>query len=153
MKTGFTYLMLLAISAIVACGAISASATTANIITNTTTSVTTTSISTTTIPVNSTNKCNTLVKVYVGHNLTCSQFTVVLTGIGQANSNGILAADVKIYNANNVLIGIAAISPKTTKSITYGNYILSIHVNQTFAGLYTYQKWAQISLHTQRLHK
>jgi hypothetical protein len=92
-----------------------------------------------------------LTTVYVGHNLTSGPFTVQLTDLGQPNANGIVPASLAVYY-NGQLTNTSASFPAgvgtgsgTVKFNVTGN-LLFVKVNQTFAGLYQYQKWAKIQL-------
>jgi hypothetical protein len=91
------------------------------------------------------NTCNRLVIVYVGHNDTCNQYTVQLTNLGQPNKTGITPAEFSIYY-NNVLVNTTVLYPKQTGVFLDHGARLQLYVNQTFAGLYAYQKWAQIKV-------
>ncbi|MGI0100151.1 MAG: S-layer protein [Candidatus Micrarchaeaceae archaeon] len=85
--------------------------------------------------------------VYVGHNLTSGPWTVELTDLGQPNSNGLSPASLSILY-NNVLTNTSSVNQGTTAKFNVTGHTLYVNVNQTFAGLYAYQKWAKIQLYT-----
>ncbi len=84
--------------------------------------------------------------VYVGHNITSNNFTVQLTDLGQP-ANGISPAAVDIYYAGN-LTNVTQLSPRTITKFSVGKHNVYVNVNQTFAGLYAYQKWAKMKLYS-----
>jgi len=83
--------------------------------------------------------------VYVGHNSTCSKFTLELQDLGQPNSQGVSDAYVSLYYKGN-LTNVTQIPPKTLQTFEVNGKYLDVYVNQTFAGLYAYQKWASVQL-------
>ncbi len=85
--------------------------------------------------------------VYVGHNLTSGGFTVQLTDLGQPTSAGTSAASLAVYY-NNVLTNTSSIFPGNTVKFNITGHSLYVKVNQTFAGLYAYQKWAKMQLYS-----
>jgi hypothetical protein len=86
--------------------------------------------------------------VYVGHNLTSGGFTVQLADLGQPNSNGISPASILVYY-NNVLTNTTSIFPAASATkFNVTGHVLYVKVNQTFAGLYAYQKWAKMQLYS-----
>ena len=88
-----------------------------------------------------------LTTLYVGQNLTSGPFKVMLTDLGQPNSNGISPAGVNIYY-NNVLTNVTSIYPNdTTQQFNVTGHNLYVKVKSTFAGLYAYQKYAKIQLY------
>jgi len=89
-----------------------------------------------------------LTTVYVGHNITSGPWTVQLTDLGQPNQNGVSPASLSILY-NNVLTNTSSITPGSgTTKFNVTGHTLYVSVNQTFAGLYAYQKWAKIQLYT-----
>jgi len=85
--------------------------------------------------------------VYVGKNITTTPvpgqtWTVVLQDLGQPNSNGVSPASIAIY-LNGALTNTSSITPGTTTKFNVTGKTLFVNVNQTFAGLYAYQKWAK----------
>jgi hypothetical protein len=88
-----------------------------------------------------------LTTLYVGQNVTSGAFKVMLTDLGQPNSNGVSPAGLNIYY-NNQLTNVTAISPNdTTQKFNVTGHNLYIKVKSTFAGLYAYQKYAKIQLY------
>ena len=85
--------------------------------------------------------------VYVGHNLTSEGFTVQLTDLGQPNSAGTSAASLAVYY-NNVLTNTSSVYAGNTVKFNVTGHNLYVKVNQTFAGLYAYQKWAKMQLYS-----
>lgn len=84
--------------------------------------------------------------VYVGHNATCgNKITVELTGLGQSNQPGQSPVLVNVYR-KGVLTNTTTIQPKTLEEFNAYGDVVDVYVNQTFAGLYAYQKWAQIQV-------
>lgn len=89
--------------------------------------------------------CNNLTTVYVGHNDTCSPFTVLLMDLGQPNGNGISPAYINVLVGGSVT-NVSMVWPHQTAYFTVGGKTLNLFVNNTFAGLYAYQRWAQMSM-------
>ncbi|MCL4379208.1 MAG: S-layer protein [Candidatus Marsarchaeota archaeon] len=85
--------------------------------------------------------------VYVGQNLTAGPYTVQLTDIGQPNSNGISPAAINLYK-NGALTNVTSIMPPSTASFNISGVKVYVKVNQTFAGLYAYQKYAKIQIYS-----
>jgi hypothetical protein len=85
--------------------------------------------------------------VYVGHNLTSSGFVVQLTDLGQPTSSGVSAASLAVYY-NNVLTNTSSVYPGNTVKFNVTGHNLYVKINQTFAGLYAYQKWAKMQLYS-----
>jgi len=84
--------------------------------------------------------------VYVGNNVTCGSFSAVLADLGQPNGNGVSPAIFNIY-FNGVLTNVSqAIYPNSQVEFNASGHELFLYVNNTFAGLYAYQKWAKINL-------
>lgn len=93
-------------------------------------------------------KCSTGIQtVYVGHTLGCPHtgYNVTLTDLSQPNANGISSAVLNVYYSQQ-LVKIVTLAPGQSAIITGHGAPLIIHVRQTFAGLYAYQKWAKMSL-------
>ena len=84
--------------------------------------------------------------VYVGHNITSNNFTVQLTDLGQP-ANGISPAAVDVFYAGN-LTNVTQLSPHTITKFSFQKHNVYVNVNQTFAGLYAYQKWAKMKLYS-----
>ncbi len=84
--------------------------------------------------------------VYVGKNLTGGAFTIQLTDLGQPNVNGTSAASLNIYY-NTQLVKTVAQSPGL-QTYNISGHNLAIDVVSTFAGLYSYQKYASIELYS-----
>ncbi len=85
--------------------------------------------------------------VYVGHNITSGGFTVSLTDLGQPNSSGTSQASVNVFY-NGTLTNTTQLAPGVTTKFTVGMHNIYVKVNQTFAGLYAYQKWAKFQLYS-----
>ncbi|MCL5405061.1 MAG: S-layer protein [Candidatus Marsarchaeota archaeon] len=85
--------------------------------------------------------------VYVGQNATAGPFTVQVADIGQPNNNGISPAALKVYY-NGVLYNVSAVNPGVTQQFNDTGHNLYVHVYQTFAGLYAYEKYAKIQLYS-----
>jgi hypothetical protein len=90
---------------------------------------------------------NPLTTVYVGQNVTSGNFKVVLTDLGQANSNGISPASLSVYY-KGVLTNSSSNNPGTLAQYNVSGQKLYVKVNQTFAGLYAYSKWAKLQLYS-----
>ena len=90
-----------------------------------------------------------LATVYVGHNVSNSSvdgFNVQLTDLGQPNQNGVSTAAIDVFY-NGQLTNTTQINAFSTAKFNVTGHTLYVHVNQTFAGLYAYQKWAKIQLY------
>ncbi len=85
--------------------------------------------------------------VYVGKNLTSGPFTVQLADLGTANNAGISTAAINVYY-HGVLTNSSSIFPGNTVKYNVSGTQLWVKVNQTFAGLYAYQKWAKIQMYS-----
>ncbi len=88
--------------------------------------------------------------VYVGQNVSNSSvggFNVQVTDLGQPNSNGLSNAALNVYY-DGVLTNVTQMAPFTTQKFNVTGHVLYVHVNQTFAGLYAYQKWAKVQLYS-----
>lgn len=88
-----------------------------------------------------------LTTVYVGHNLTSGPWTIELQDLGQPNASGVSPASISVLY-NNVLTNTSSVNPHTTAKFNVTGHTLYVNVNQTFAGLYAYQKWAKIQFYT-----
>jgi len=88
-----------------------------------------------------------LTTVYVGSNLTSGGFKVVLNDLGQPNSNGVSPAAISVYY-NGALTNTSSIMPPNTTKFNVSGHYLYVKVNQTFAGLYAYEKWAKMQLYS-----
>ncbi len=88
-----------------------------------------------------------LTTVYVGKNLTSGVFTVQLADLGTASSGGVSPAAINIYKSG-VLTNSSSIWPANTVKYNISGTLLFVKVNQTFAGLYAYQKWAKIQMYS-----
>lgn len=88
--------------------------------------------------------------IYVGQNVSSTSvggFNVQLTDLGQPNSNGLSNAAINVYY-NGALTNTTQLAPYSTQKFNVTGHVLYVHVNQTFAGLYAYQKWAKIQLYS-----
>lgn len=85
--------------------------------------------------------------VYVGKNLTSGPFTVQLADLGTANNAGVSTAAINVYY-HGVLTNSSSIFPGNTVKYNISGTQLWVKVNQTFAGLYAYQKWAKIQMYS-----
>jgi hypothetical protein len=88
-----------------------------------------------------------LTTVYVGKNLTTGQFTAQLANLGTASNAGVTPAVVNIYY-KGVETNTTIIWPVNTVEYNIAGNIYFVRVNQTFAGLYAYQKWAKIQVYS-----
>ncbi len=84
--------------------------------------------------------------VDVGSNMTSGPWTVALKDIGQA-TGGSYPAIVEVYYNGAPVQNYSIIPPKTISVNESGNRLF-IHVNQTVAGFYAYEKWAQMQLYS-----
>ncbi len=84
--------------------------------------------------------------VDVGSNMTSGPWKVVLEDIGQA-TGGNYPAIVEVYYNGAPVHNYSIIPPKTISVNESGNHLF-IHVNQTVAGFYQYEKWAQMQLYS-----
>jgi len=85
--------------------------------------------------------------VYVGHNITSGPWTVQLQDLGQPTGGGISPASIAVLY-NNVLTNTSSIYPGNTVKFNVTGKTMFVNVNQTFAGLYAYQKWAKLQMYT-----
>ena len=88
--------------------------------------------------------------VYVGQNYStggADNFTVQVADIGQPNSSGISPAALKVYY-NGVLYNVSSVKPGVTQEFNDTGHTLYVHVYQTFAGLYAYEKYAKIQMYS-----
>lgn len=88
--------------------------------------------------------------IYVGQNYstgTSNNFTVQVADIGQPNSSGVSPAALKVYY-NGVLYNTTAVKPGVTKEFNDTGHTLYVHIYQTFAGLYAYEKYAKIQMYS-----
>ncbi len=85
--------------------------------------------------------------VYVGQNLTSGPFKAVLTDLGQPNSNGVVPASIDLYY-NGKLTNQSSVKAGTTVQYNVSGNLVYLRVNQTFAGLYAYSKWAKMQLYS-----
>ena len=85
--------------------------------------------------------------IYVGHNITSSNFSVELTDLGQPNSTGASPAAVDVFYKGN-LTNVTQLASGSLTKFQVGTHTLYVKVNQTFAGLYAYQKWAKMKLYS-----
>ncbi len=122
----------------------SGTSTTVSTTTTTTPTVASTTVSPT-ITVPPPQQCNALVVIYVGQNDICSPFTAELTDLAYPNANGISAGVFSIYY-NGALINSTQLSPGQTGTFRYNGNSAYLYVNATFAGLYSYQRWAKVRL-------
>ena len=102
-----------------------------------------------TVNISKTLGCNVTDTVYLGQNDTCTPFTVQLTDLGQPNSNGISPAAINVYY-NGTLTNTTSVMPKVQTAFSAHGYVLHVYINQTFDGLYAYQKYAKILLNVTR---
>ncbi len=85
--------------------------------------------------------------VYVGHNISSGAWNVQLQDLGQPNTSGTSPASVAVYY-NGQLTNTSSIMPGRLAKFNVTGHLLYLDVNQTFAGLYAYQKWAKLELYT-----
>ncbi len=89
--------------------------------------------------------------VYVGHNISGAGFTVELTDLGQPNSSGVSTASINVYY-NGALTNTTQIKPGVTDQFNVTGHKVYVYVNNTFAGLYAYQKWAKMQMYANILN-
>ncbi len=89
---------------------------------------------------------SSMTTLYVGQNLTAGNFTVQLTDLGQP-ANGISPAAINLYY-NGALTNITQIKPGVTQQFNVSGHNVYVKVNQTFAGLYAYQKYAKLQVYS-----
>jgi hypothetical protein len=92
-----------------------------------------------------------LTTVYVGHNITGAGFTVELTDLGQPNASGVSTASINVYY-NGALTNTTQIKPGITDQFNVTGHKVYVYVNNTFAGLYAYQKWAKMQMYANILN-
>ncbi len=85
--------------------------------------------------------------VYVGQNVTSGNFTVELADLGQPNANGVSNAALNVYY-NGVLKNTTSVAPGSLTKFNVSGTYLYVDVNQTFAGLYAYEKYAKMKLYS-----
>ena len=85
--------------------------------------------------------------VYVGHNMTSGPWTVQLQDLGQTSTAYNSPAAIGVYY-NGQLTNESSIAPGTLAKFNVSGNLLYLDVNQTFPGLYSYQKWAKLELYT-----
>ncbi len=93
-------------------------------------------------------RCSTGVQiVYVGSSLSCrSGYSVTLVDLSQpTNSNGVSSALLNVY-FRGTFVNSFVVAPGQVVVVRGHGAPLDIYVQQTFAGLYAYQKWAKMSL-------
>ena len=85
--------------------------------------------------------------VYVGQNVTSSPYTVELTDLAQASNQtgGMAPASISIYY-NGALANMSQINPNSVGTFKVHGETLYVFVHNTFAGLYAYQRWANMSI-------
>ncbi|MGC8676583.1 MAG: hypothetical protein ACP5T3_03690, partial [Candidatus Micrarchaeia archaeon] len=82
--------------------------------------------------------------VYVGKSISAGNFSVQLVDLGQP-ANGLSPAALNV-SYKGVVTNTTEIWPNSQESFNVSGQHLYVRVNQTFAGLYAYQKWAKIQL-------
>jgi hypothetical protein len=107
----------------------------------------TTTSTTTTVPPTTNIGCGIPFTTYVGWSIMCNQWTLTLSDLGVATSGGISPAMVNIYYNGAMTNSSSIYPPNTVKYDVQGSWLI-VNLNQTFAGLYAYQKWAKISIGT-----
>ena len=89
--------------------------------------------------------------VYVGQNLTThvngANYSVELQDLGQPTSAGLSDAAVAVFK-NGVQVNESSVAPGSIERFNVTGTKLFLKVNQTFAGLYAYQKWAKMQLYS-----
>lgn len=92
-------------------------------------------------------RCSTGVQtVHVDSSLNCpSGYNVILVDLSQPNANGVASAVLNVYYRSNFVESIV-MAPGQSVTVKGHGAPLHIYVQQTFAGLYAYQKWAKMSL-------
>jgi hypothetical protein len=85
--------------------------------------------------------------VYVGHNITSGPWTVQLQDFAQTNQGTNANASVAVYYNGQLTNSSVIIQANKNTKINVTGHLLFISAQQTFAGLYAYQKWAKIQLY------
>ncbi|MCW6160150.1 MAG: hypothetical protein LVQ95_03635 [Candidatus Micrarchaeales archaeon] len=84
--------------------------------------------------------------LYVGHNVTSSPYTVELTDLAQPNNQtNESAAEIDVYY-NGALTNTSQINPNSVGAFKVHGEMLYVFVHNTFASLYAYQRWANMSI-------
>ncbi len=83
--------------------------------------------------------------VYVGQNVTSGGIKVTLQDLSYPNSNGVADAALSVYN-NGKLTNETSVVPGTSLAVNSSGTKIYLYVQQTFPGLYSYQKWAKVQL-------
>jgi len=83
--------------------------------------------------------------IYVGKsvNITGTNIAIELGDLSYANSNGVSSADIQILS-NGQIVNQSAIAPGTIQKFNVSGQPIYVYVQKTFAGLYAYEKWAQV---------
>ena len=84
--------------------------------------------------------------IYVGQNVSSGAFKLVLQDLGQPNASGLSPASIAVYY-NGALTNESSLKPGSLTRFNVSGQNLYVKVNQTFAGLYAYQKWAKLQLY------
>lgn len=85
--------------------------------------------------------------VYVGKNITSGPWTVQLQDLGETSTAYNSPAAIGVYYKGQ-LTNESSIAPGTLAKFNVSGNLLYLDVNQTFPGLYSYEKWAKLELYT-----
>jgi len=83
--------------------------------------------------------------VNVSSSISSGPFKVVLEDLSHPNNAGVSSASINVYY-NGQLINTTSITPPGIVKFNVSGQTLWVKVNQTFAGLYAYEKWAKMQL-------
>lgn len=76
-------------------------------------------------------------------NITGTNMEIELGDLSYANSNGVSNADIEVLS-NGQILNQSSVAPGTIQKFNVSGQTIYVHVQKTFAGLYAYQKWAQV---------
>ncbi len=96
---------------------------------------------TTTISPTQFNGCNEYFTIYVGDSISCDGYDITFQALGSPSTirNGTSA----IFYVEGTTLSIL---PHHSGTVSIPGHIITINVNYTFPGLYSYQKWAIVSI-------
>ena len=103
------------------------------------------------IPTPPASGCNAYNKIYIGQNDTCSPFKVELYDLSQPSGNGTSAAILHIYDNGALTNSSPVMYPGQSGTFAISGYSVKIAVNNTFAGIYAYQRWADIYINISQI--
>ena len=95
------------------------------------------------LPINYT-ACGTFTTVYIGQGVTCNGFTVVLNGLSYPSGSPV---EVEAYY-NGVMKNVTSVQKGGTATMDVMGTIVNVSINQTFTGIYAYDRWATMKVTT-----